>query len=78
MIRSPGESLLLSAIGTLPTTSPEIVNAVTLSLPLHDGSELAALRKLALALAEEHGLHADVTVQDDRLVVRLARRRPTA
>ncbi len=76
MIRSHEELLLLSAFDTLPTTSPEIVNSVTLSVPLHDRNELAALRELAFDLAEQHGLHADVTAHHDHLIVRFSRRCP--
>jgi hypothetical protein len=69
-----GEMLLLSAFDTLPSTSPEMIDAMTLSVPVQGYDEAAALQELALELAEEHDLHADVTVNHDHFIVRLARR----
>jgi len=67
------EVLLLSAFDTLPSTSPEMIDAVTLSVPVQGDDESAALQRLALELAEEHDLHADVTVNHGHLIVRLTR-----
>jgi len=38
------------------------------------GDEAAALKKLTLELAEEYDVHADTTVNDNHLIVRLTRR----
>lgn len=73
MGRCHGEMLLLSAFETLPSTSPEIIDAMTLSMPVEGNDEAAALRKLALELAEEYDMSADITVSDDHLIVRLTR-----
>jgi hypothetical protein len=71
--RSHREALLLSAFETLPSTSPEIIDALTLSVPVGGDSEAAALQKLALELAEEYDMHTDTTVNDNHLIVRLTR-----
>ena len=71
--RCHAEVLLLSAFETLPSTSPEIIDAMTLSMPVESNDEAAALRKLALELAEEYDMYADITVSDDHLIVRLTR-----
>ena len=76
MSRCHGSVLLLSAFDTLPSTSPGTIGAITLSLPVESSGEAAALQKFAQELAEEHDLHANVTVQHDHLIVRLARRFP--
>ena len=68
------EALLLSAFEMLPSTSPEIIDALTLSVPVEDGEEAATLKKLALELTEGRDMHADTTVKDNRLIVRLTRR----
>jgi len=78
MSRCHGSVLLLSAFDTLPSTSPEVIDAITLSLPVEGHSEAAALQELAQELAEEYDLHADVIVHHDHLIVRLARRQPMA
>jgi hypothetical protein len=73
MSRCHGEVLLLSAFDTLPSTSPGMIKAVTLCVPVESSDEAAALQKFALELAEEYDMHADTTVNHDRLVVRLTR-----
>ena len=73
MSRCHGEVLLMSAFDTLTSTSPEMIDAVTLSVPVEGKDEAAALQKLALELAEEYDMHADTTVNHDHLIVRLAR-----
>jgi hypothetical protein len=78
MSRYDGEVLLLSAFDTLPSTSPRTIRAITLSLPVEGDREAAALEKFAQDLAEERDLNANVTVQHDHLIVRLARRYPMA
>jgi len=78
MSRCHGEVLLLSAFDTLPSTSPGIIDAVTLCVPVESSGEAAALQELAQELAEEHDLRADVIVHHHHLIVRLARRQPMA
>jgi hypothetical protein len=78
MSRYHREVLLLSAFDTLPSTSPGTIRSITLSLPVEGDGEAAALQKFAQDLAEEHDLNANVTVQHDHLIVRLARRYPMA
>lgn len=73
MNRCHGEVLLVSALDTLPSTSPGIIDAVTLSVPVEGNDEAAALQKLALELAEEYDMHADIVVNHDHLIVRLTR-----
>jgi hypothetical protein len=65
--------LLLSAFETLRSTSPETVEAMTLSMPVGSNDEAATLQKLALQMAVEYDMYADITGNDDRLVVRLIR-----
>jgi hypothetical protein len=67
------EVLLLSAFETLPSTSPGMIDAVTLSVPMEDNYEATALQKLALELAEKYDMHADIVVNHDHLIVRLTR-----
>jgi len=71
--RCHGEVLLLSAFDTLSSTSPGIIDAVTLCVPVESGDEAAALQKFALKLAEDYDMHADTTVNHDHLIVRLTR-----
>ena len=71
--RCHGEVLLLSAFDTLPSTPPGMIDAMTLSVPVEGNDEAAALQKLALELAEEYDMHADIAVSHDRLIVRLTR-----
>ena len=72
--RSRSEVLLVSAFDTLPSTPPGIIDAMTLSLPVEGIDEAAALQKLALELAEEHDVHAEIAVSHNHLIVRLIRR----
>ena len=72
--RSHRQALLVSAFETLASTSPEIIDALTLSVSVEGGDEAAALQKLELELAEEYDMHADTTVNDNHLIVRLTRR----
>jgi len=78
MGRCHGEVLLVSAFDTLPSTSPGTICAITLSLPAGGKGEAAALQKFAQDLAEERDMHADIAVNNDHLIVRLARRYPMA
>ena len=71
--RCHGEVLLLSAFDTLPSTSPRMIDAMTLSVPVESSGEAAALQKFALELAEEHDMHAEIAVSHNHLIVRLTR-----
>jgi hypothetical protein len=73
MSRYHGEVLLLSAFETLPSTFPETINAMTLSMPVESDDEAAALQEFARDLAEERDLHADIVVNHDHLIVRVTR-----
>ena len=72
--RCHGEVLLLSAFSTLHSTSPGMIDAVTLSVPVEGNDEAAALQRLALELAEEYDMHADIAVDHGHLIVRVTRR----
>ena len=72
--RRHGEVLLVSALDTLPLTSPELIDAMTLFVPVEGDDEATALQKLALELAEEHDMHAEIAVSHSHLIVRLTRR----
>ena len=72
--RDRGELLLVSAFDTLPSTPPGMIDAVTLSVPVKGSEEAAALQKLALELAEEHDMHAEIAVSHNHLIVRVTRR----
>ena len=70
---SHGEVLLLSAFDTLPSTSPGMIDAITLSVPVEGNDGAASLQKLALELAEEYDVQAEIAVNHNHLVVRLTR-----
>jgi len=72
--RCHGEVLLLSAFDTLPSTSPGMIDAITLSVPVEGNDGAASLQKLALELAEEYDVQAEIAVNHNHLVVRLTRR----
>ena len=72
--RSRSEVLLVSAFDTLPSTPPGIIDAMTLSVPVESNDEAAALQKLALELAEEYDMHAEIAVDHGHLIVRVTRR----
>jgi len=74
MNRGRAEVLLVSAFDTLPSTPPGMIDAVTLSVPVDDNDEAAALQRLALELAEEYDMHADTAVDHSHLIVRITRR----
>jgi hypothetical protein len=46
---------------------------MTLSMPVGGNDEAAALQKLALQMAVEYDMYADIMGNDDHLVVRLIR-----
>ena len=56
--RSRGEVLLVSAFDMLPSSSPGMIDAMTLSVPVESDDEAAVLQELALELAEEYDMHA--------------------
>jgi len=70
---SYAEVLIRSACKTL-LASPDTVSATTVSMGI-GGTQVGAdeVRKLALRLAEEHDLAADVSVHLDHMRVRLTR-----
>ena len=72
--RNRGELLFVSAFDTLPSTPPAMIDAVTVSVPVKGSDEAAALQKLALELAEEHDMHAQIAVSHNHLIVRVTRR----
>ena len=72
--RSRSEVLLVSAFDTLPSTPPGIIDAMTLSVPVEGDDESAALQKLALELAEEYDMHAEIALDHGHLIVRVTRR----
>jgi hypothetical protein len=72
-----GEDLLLSAFETLRSTSPEMIGAMTLSMPVKSNDEAGALQKLALQLAVEYNMRPDIAANDGHLIVRLTRQSST-
>ncbi|MGD0205693.1 MAG: hypothetical protein ABSB57_04565 [Dehalococcoidia bacterium] len=72
-----GEELLLSAFETLCSTSPEMIGAMTLSMPVKSNDEAGALQKLALQLAVEYNMRPDIAANDGHLIVRLTRQSST-
>ena len=73
MSRCHGEVLLLSAFDTLRSTCPQMIDAMTLSVPVESNDDAAALQRLALQLAEGQDTHAEIAVNQNHLVVRLTR-----
>lgn len=72
--RRHGEVLLISAFDALPSSSPELIDAMTLSVPVESNDEATALQRLALELAEEYDVQAEIAVNQNHLIVRLTRR----
>jgi hypothetical protein len=52
---------------------PSVVEGVTLSRTLDDGSAACVVRRMALRLAEEYGVVADVTTNGKAITIRLSR-----
>jgi len=72
--RGRAEVLLASAFDTLSSTPPGMIDSVTLSVPVESNDEAASLQKLALELAEEYDMHAEIAVDHGHLIVRVTRR----
>jgi hypothetical protein len=72
--RSRSGALVVSAFDTLLSTPPEIIDAMTLSVPVKNNDEAAALQEFALELAEEYNMRAEMAVDHGHVVVRVTRR----
>jgi len=73
--RSPhGETLIRSACEMLARTSPDLVAAVTLSLPAEGLAQASWLQASAQSLAAQYEFDAAVTAGDSHASVRLTRR----
>lgn len=71
---SQGETLIRSACETLAQTSPDLVSAVTVSLPAEGLAQTNWLRASACSLAAKYEFDAAVTAGDSHVGVRLTRR----
>ena len=70
------ETLIRSACETLAQTSPDLVSAVTVSLPAEGLAQTSWLRAAACSLAAKYEFDAAVTAGDGHASVRLTRRPP--
>ena len=57
----------------LVATHPSVVGSITVSRTLDSGDGAVLVKTMALHLAEEYGLDADVSTEGATVVVRLAR-----
>ena len=71
---SQGEVLIRSACDMLAQTSPDLVAAVTISLPSDGPAEISRLWARACSLAAQCELDAAVMVEDSYITVRFTRR----
>ena len=71
------ETLIRSACETLAQTSPDLVSAVTVSLPAEELAQTNWLRASACSLAAQYEFDAAVAVGESHVSVRLTRRRDT-
>jgi len=69
-----GETLIRSACETLAQTSPDLVSAVTVSLPAEGPSQASWLRASACSLAAQYEFDAAVAGEESLISVRLTRR----
>jgi hypothetical protein len=69
-----GETLIRSACEMLARTSPDLVTAVTVSLPAEGLTQTNWLRAAACSLAAQYEFDAAVTAGDSHASVRLTRR----
>jgi hypothetical protein len=69
-----GETLIRSACETLAQTSPDLVSAVTVSLPAEGLAQTNWLRAAACSLAAQYEFDAAVMAGDSHVSVRLTRR----
>ena len=70
---SQGEVLIRSACDMLAQTSPDLVAAVTISLPSDGPAEISSLWATACSLAAQYEFDAAVTVEGSHIDVRLTR-----
>jgi hypothetical protein len=76
MGRSAQQSLLALVRGAcdmLVTADPSVAQAITVSRRVGDDARAARTREMALRLAEEYDLDADVTEKESALTIRLSR-----
>ena len=74
--RSPRQALLTlvrEACDTLVNTDPSVVGDIILSRTLDDASAASVLGTMAVRLAQEYGVAADVRTDGKAVVVRLTR-----
>jgi len=57
----------------LLASHPTVVGSITVSRTLDDGGAAALVRTMALRLAEEYGVAADVTTNGSAITIRLSR-----
>jgi len=69
-----GETLIRSACEMLAQTSPDLVGALTLSLPASGPAEAGWLKASACSLAAQYEFDAAVTAEERHVGVRLTRR----
>ena len=69
-----GETLIRSACEMLAQTSPDLVAAVTLSLPAEGLAQASWLRAIACSLAAHNEVDVAVTAGEGHVSVRLTRR----
>jgi hypothetical protein len=69
-----GETLIRSACEMLAQTSPDLVAALTLSLPASGPAEAGWLNASACSLAAQYEFDAAITVEERHVGVRLTRR----
>ena len=68
-----GETLIRSACEMLARTSPDLVAAVTLSLPAEGLAQASWLRATACSLAAQYEFDVAVTAEESHVSVRLTR-----
>jgi len=69
-----GETLIRSACEMLAQTSPDLIAALTLSLPASGPAEAGWLKASACSLAAQYEFDTAVMASDSHVSVRLARR----
>ena len=66
-------TLVREACDMLLFAHPSVVGSITVSRTLEDGGGAALVRTMALHLAEEYGVAADVTTNGRAITIRLSR-----
>jgi len=66
-------TLVREACDMLVFAHPTVVGSITVSRTLDDGGAAALVRTMALRLAEEYGVAADVTTNGSAITIRLSR-----